>query len=370
MTEKDFRYIDTPEQLSLLVAELSDKLAKKELFASYIDTEADSLHHYQEKLCLIQLAAAGIFALIDPLAVGDISALLSILDKTVVWLHGMDYDLSMLKRTYSWTPQTVRDTQIAARLTGHRQFGLAALVQHFCGVTLNKSSQKEDWSLRPLPSKMQAYAVDDVRYLPEISSTLMAELTAKGRVEWFYQSCESMRNDALNRAVRDREEAWRISGSGKLQSKGLAILRAIWQWRDSIASERDSPPFRIMNNQQMLDMTDEIERTDRVSIPPRWRSKWRETLLAAVDQVRQSDPATWPQRPKNKGVRSSEADRERIDILCKARDKKAAEFDIESSLLGSRAALEDLVLQPQSDTAAKLMEWQRGILAEAIPPRG
>jgi ribonuclease D len=124
-----------------------------------------------------------------------------------------------------------------------------------------------------------------------------------------------------------------------------------------------------MNNQQMLDMTDEIERTDRVSIPPRWRSKWRETLLAAVDQVRQSDPATWPQRPKNKGVRSSEADRERIDILCKARDKKAAEFDIESSLLASRAVLEDLVLQPQSDTAAKLMEWQRGILAEAIPPR-
>ncbi len=369
MTEKDFRYIDTAEQLSQLVAELSEKLAKKELVASYIDTEADSLHHYQEKLCLIQLAAGGIYALIDPLAIVDVSGLLAVLDQTTVWLHGMDYDLSMLKRTYAWTPQTVRDTQIAARLTGHRQFGLAALVQHFCGVTLNKSSQKADWSQRPLPPKMQAYAVDDVRYLAEISSTLMAELMAKGRVEWFYQSCESLRNDALNRSARDKDEAWRISGSGKLESKGLAILRAIWQWRDGMASERDSPPFRIMNNQQMLDMTDEIERTDRVSIPPRWRGKWRETLLAAVDQVRHSDPATWPQRPKKKGLRTSEGDRARIEQLCKARDQKAATLDIESSLLGSRAVLEDIILQPESETAAKLMGWQRTVLSEALAHR-
>jgi len=369
---QDFCWIDTNAQLADLCASLEMKIAAGTLKASYIDTEADSLHHFQEKLCLIQLAAGGIFALIDPLAITDMSPLLRILEKTDVWLHGADYDLTLLKRTYGWTPERIHDTQIAARLTGHRAFGLAALVQHHSGVTLCKSSQKEDWSQRPLPAKMQAYAVDDVRYLGRLADTLVSELAAKGRLGWFEQSCATLRTDVLARQERDREDVWRINGSGRLHPKGLALLREIWLWRESMARERDVPPFRVLNNQQMLDMALDWEEQGIVKMPPRWRGKWKDTFEQAIARLKESAPDTWPQRPKKSSRRMTDDERARIERLCKERDRKAEDLGLESSLLGSRSLMEDLVFSGNGDAASRLMPWQKEMLSDAlaahIPP--
>jgi ribonuclease D len=365
-TGRDYSWIETDAQLHDLCSVLEQQIEEGTLHAAYIDTEADSLHHFQEKLCLIQLAAGDQYALIDPLAIREISPLLQFLERTDVWLHGADYDLTLLKRTYGWTPVRIFDTQIAARLTGHRAFGLAALVQHHCDVTLCKSSQKEDWSQRPLPAKMQDYAIDDVRYLPVLAERLMAELAAKNRVSWFDQSCDTLKADVLARQERDREEAWRISGSGRLHPRGLALLREIWFWRESMAREKDVPPFRVLNNQQMLIMAGDWEQEVQVHPPPRWRGKWKDTFEQALQRVQQSDPATWPQRPKKNTRRVTDLEKDRVEKLCKARDRKAEALGLEPALLGSRSLMEDLVFTPESEAASRLMAWQREVLGEAL----
>lgn len=360
----DCRWIDTAKGLEELVEEIKLMIDRGEAARSFIDTEADSLHHYTEKLCLIQLAVGGKFALIDPLALPDMSALLSVLDRTEIWLHGADYDLTLLKKTYGWSPHRICDTQIAARLCGHRPFGLAALVERHCGVVLCKSSQKADWSQRPLPTKMQAYAVDDVRYLGRLADLLMAELTAKKRLSWFEQTCATLRSDVLKRPDRDREDAWRITGCGRLRPDGLAVLRELWLWRDSTACERDVPPFKVLNNQQLLAIATDFEETGRAEHPPRWRSGWRDGFRAAVERARSSDPETWPQQPKHKRRHITESQKDRIEKLCLTRDRKADALGIESSLLGSRATLEAVVLQPSEDASNILMPWQREVLGD------
>jgi ribonuclease D len=363
---RDYLWIDSEEQLRELAAELDAQIAQGLLTRVYLDTEADSLHHFQEKLCLIQLAANGTYALIDPLALPDLSPLLTVVDKAEVWFHSADYDLTLLKRTCNWTPSCLKDTQVAARLTGHRTFGLAALVEQHCGVSLCKSSQKEDWSLRPLPTKMQAYAVDDVRYLGRLVDVFMEGLVTQNRVAWFEQSCEALRRDILLRQEKDRDEAWRISGSGRLRPAGLAILREVWNWRDGIARDKDVPPFRVLNNQQMLAMATEFETSGNAHHPPRWRGRWKETFEAAVNRVRKSDPTTWPDRPKKHSRRMTDQDRARIDRLCQGRDRKAANLDLETSLLGSRGLMEDLVLNPDGESKGRLMPWQREVLEDLL----
>ena len=360
------RWIATPEQLRDLAVQIEAKIADGRVTACYVDTEADSLHHYQEKLCLIQLAVGGEFFLIDSLAVSETRPLLDAFDKIEVWLHGADYDLTLFKRTYGWVPRTVRDTQIAARLSGHKHFGLANLLHEHFGLTLSKASQKADWSQRPLPEKMLAYAVDDVRWLAPLAQKLSDSLAEKNRTGWFVQSCDSLRADVLARPERDREDAWRVSGSGALKPKGLAGLRAIWLWRDAIASERDAPCFRILNNQQMISLAMEFEDDDRVSLPPRWRTQWRNSLLDALEEVRKAGAASWPQRVRHHGRRTTDQERSRIDGLCKSRDRIAGELGIENSLLGSRAVMEELVLRRSESNESLLMPWQRDLLAGAL----
>ncbi len=362
----DCRWIADPESLRVFLDEIRGPIESGSVLRSFIDTEADSLHHYSEKLCLIQLAVDGHFALIDPLALPDLSELLALLDKTEIWLHGADYDLTLLKRTYDWSPHRICDTQIAARLCGQRPFGLAALVERHCGVVLCKSSQKADWSQRPLPAKMQAYAVDDVRYLGRIADILIRELTEKGRLDWFTQSCATLRSDVLKRPDRDKEDAWRINGSGRLKPAGLAVLRELWQWRDATAASRDVPPFKVLNNQQLLGMAVEFESTGHAPHPPRWRQEWRDGFRAAVTRAQDGDPSTWPQQPRQKRRHITEAQKDRIEKLCASRDKKAEALGIESSLLGSRATLEQVVLQPPDEAANILMPWQREVLGPNV----
>lgn len=359
-------WIATLEELNQLVADIEKKISRGEVSACYLDTEADSLHHFQEKLCLIQLAVGGTFALIDSLAISEMTPLLMALDKLEVWIHGADYDLTLFKRTYGWKPHRVRDTQIAARLVGHRQFGLASLIEKQFGIVLSKASQKADWSQRPLPEKMLTYAVDDVRWLAPLVDQLRKELEEKNRWDWFVQSCDSLCADVQSRQERDREEAWRVSGSGSLKPKGLAFLRTLWFWRDGMAQERDVPPFRVMNNQQMLAMATDFEVNDSVSFSPRWRGRWRETLMAAIDELRKSDPETWPQRARKHGRRSTEDERTAIDHLCRSRDQIAETLNIEPSLLGPRAVMEEIILNREGRHDEVLMPWQHDLLRDVL----
>ena len=361
---KDFVFLDTAEGLREWTSRMAEELAAHPEQRCCLDTEADSLHHYGEKICLLQVACAGHFALVDPLAIADMRPLLELLDQRELWFHGADYDLSLLQRTYGWSPSRMRDTQIAARLVGHRQFGLAALVKEMVNIELSKASQKADWSRRPLPDVMLRYAVDDVRHLLFIADRLLAELHAKGRHDWFIESCHDLQVDVMERVKTQREDPWRVQGSGRLQPRGLAFLREAWVWRESIAEERDLPCFRIMSNKQMLAYAEQFEKGQEISPPAGWRPRWKKAFNEVLLEARALPPADCPQRLKRPKSRFSEEERALVDRLCAARDKLAAELHIESSLLGSRGTLEQVVANKSTD--GLMMGWQIALMREPL----
>lgn len=363
--ERDYEFISTSEHLSRWIKESEAHLQAVGETRVCLDTEADSLHHYHEKLCLLQVACGGRFALIDPLAIPDVSELLALMDRYELWFHGADYDLTMLRRTYNWEPRLIRDTQIAARLTGSRQFGLAALLQNVLGITVSKASQKADWSRRPLPDHMLAYAVDDVRYLLKIADHFLKILAEKNRLSWFEESCRALQRDVATRSLTPREDPWRVQGSGRLHAKGLAILKAMWEWREGIAQERDMPCYRIMSNKQMVAYAETFEVGGVMHPPGGWRPRWKKEFHDLIATVFRQGQEAWPQRLKKVKGRMTDSQRDAVDRLCAQRDELAQQLDIEGSLLGSRSTLEQVISEPASETSA-LMDWQLQLLKPVI----
>jgi len=151
-----------------------------------LDTEADSFHHYPEKICLIQLSTRARTYLVDPLTGLNLRSLGEVLEDGAVTkiLHGADYDLRLLRRDHDLQIRNLFDTMIAARLTGETRFGLASLLESHLGVRLDKRFQRADWSQRPLPREMVEYAAADTRHLAELRSILDARLLSLGRRDW------------------------------------------------------------------------------------------------------------------------------------------------------------------------------------------
>lgn len=326
-----------------------------------IDTEADSLHRYRESLCLVQFAAAGDCLLIDPLRIQDLSELGRLLARSVVWMHGADYDMTMLKRQFGTLPTAVYDTQIGARLLGARRFGLADLVKQFFGIELSKSSQKADWGKRPLTDKMTEYALNDVRYLLPMSEMIIAQLRDYGRYEWFLESCEAARAKVLERGDDQREDAWRIQGSGKFDSKTLACLRALWQWRDSEAEKWDRPSFMVATNRQLIDWSIELAQQQQVNLPRHFRPERVKRFRQMQADLADLPESEWPERVRTVRRKRDRAFEHRVEVFIKARDKAAAELDIEGSLIASRAVLEGIAAG-EVETRTVLLSWQRGVL--------
>src|SRR5581483_7367531 len=154
-----------------------------------VDTEADSLHAYPEKVCLIQISTVDGDRLIDPLAEMVLDPVLDALSGHELIMHGADYDLRLLRKHHEFVPSAIFDTMLAARLLGLRQFSLSHLVETYLGVKLEKGPQKANWAMRPLTERMERYARNDTRYLKPLSDQLKLELEAKARLEWHRESC-------------------------------------------------------------------------------------------------------------------------------------------------------------------------------------
>ena len=325
-----------------------------------IDTEADSLHRYRESLCLVQYSCAGDDALIDPLAIEDLSPLGDFLGARTVWMHGADYDMTMLRRSFSSLPPVVYDTQIGARLLGVRRFGLADLVELYFGVVLSKSSQKADWGKRPLSGKMMEYALNDVRYLLPMGEKISEALKAKGRFEWFVESCEAARLKVLERD-ESRGEPWRIQGSGRLDRCGLNFLKSLWEWRDAEASAWDRPSFMVITNRQLIDWSLALAGGKRIEIPPHYRPDRRKRLTDVLDAARASKPEEWPEKPRGLRRRRDSDFDAKVARLIALRDTKAAELDIDSSLIVPRSIIESIA-DGEVEPADILLKWQLACL--------
>ncbi|MDB4720899.1 hypothetical protein OAF65_04215 [Verrucomicrobiales bacterium] len=359
--DRDYVYIEDVESLNRFINEIEDSGYAR----CAIDTEADSLHCYEEKLCLIQFAVEDRFAIIDPLSIGDLSRLIDFINRTEVWLHGADFDMRMLKRTYGSVPEVVHDTQTASRLLGVKKFGLVNLVEDHFGVVLPKTSQKADWGKRPLSEKMLEYAVNDVRYLLKMADTLTSRLKKVERWDWFVESCESAKELASVIKEKDEDLVWRISGWGKLEQEGMAFLRALWFWRDGEAERRDRPAFKIIGNHDLLRFSQDLQKGIEVRLPSRFPSQPVKRFRKAIESVKELMPTDFPERPKRvKGKRDPAAEK-KFDKLKNLRDSVSEELDIDPTLIASRATLERVAASPR-DAGEILLNWQKNLLIEVI----
>lgn len=361
----DFTHVRTTGELREFLEMLIGNEKPGEQRVCAVDTEADSLHCYEEKLCLIQFAGGGHFAIIDPLSIDDLTPLREYLEQSIVWMHGADFDMRMIKRTFDWIPEKVFDTQTAVRLLGHRKFGLANLVEHFFNVTLSKASQKADWGKRPLSAKMLDYAVNDVRYLLLMGSDFERDLTALGRWDWFVESCNGAREAVLIRQEKDMEDLWKIAGWGKLRPRGLSFLRGLWMWRDEEARLRDRPPFKVLSNDQLMKFSTALQEGDSANLTHRVNRRRVERFREVIETTRAIPESEWPKPPKRvRTQKNPEADA-RFDKMRAHRDREAAELGIDPTIIASRVTMERIAAVPELKDEL-LLNWQRNLLTGAL----
>lgn len=325
-----------------------------------IDLEADNLHRYAEQLCLVQVTDGENYELVDPLAIDDLSPLRDFLETATLWMHGADFDMTLFKREFDLLPEMIFDTQIAARLLGVRKFSYANLVDQYFDVQLSKSSQKENWGQRPLPDKMCEYAKNDVRYLLPMGAKLEEQLHEKGRYQWFVESCKAAM-DRVREREEQREDPWRIQGSGKLDSCGLNYLKAVWEWRDQEACNWDRPAFMVARNKQLIDWSLDLVRGKDPVIPHNFKGGRLRRLREAMKKAQGTPKSEWPERPKRKGRRWADEQEEEFKRHAERRDMVAEELDIDPSMLAPRAVIERLVWKEEVPESL-LLPWQRELL--------
>jgi ribonuclease D len=346
--------ISTPSELDSLCSKLAafDPIA--------LDTEADSLHCYFEKLCLIQITYGEQDLLVDPLAGLDLQPLFQVLTTRRLILHGADYDLRLMRRTGFSEPGSVFDTMIAARLTGHLEFSLAALVKQYFGVELVKGSQKANWARRPLSPQMEAYARNDTHFLITLAGILENRLRELGRLEWFEQSCAKAVATARIDKERDMDTAWRISGSSDLQGRASALLRALWFWRDSEARSADRPAFHVLQNEKLIEAAARIDGGENMIFPHLSTSRQRR-FDAAVQTALAMPAEEWP-RPIRKPRLRPTPEQERFFMALKTkRDATAKALELDPALIAPKATLEQIAADPGS-AATRLLPWQFSLL--------
>ena len=358
-------FIDTPEAF----AEASARILGAPWVA--IDTEADSLHHYAEKLCLLQISIPGEDFVIDPLATLELKPLFSALSSKDLLLHAADGDIRLIKKTLPFSPHKVFDTMIAAQVLGYEKIGLQSLAEKHCDVKLSKAEQKADWAERPLAEKLIRYAANDTHYLRTIADAMKAELVELGRLEWHRQLCAKLLEtlETLKPAEDNSATAWQIKGSKTLKGKEITILKELWFWRDALACQKDRPAFKILNSDYLLEISKWAATHPGVDVdqwkeaPRNVRGEHRQALNALLAKA-QTLPQAVLELPERIFPRKRWSDRETkiFTELKTIRDKYAGELKIQPSLIATNAVLEALSIEkPKELSVLKekgMLAWQ------------
>ena len=328
-----------------------------------VDTEADSLHAYPEKVCLIQISTVAGDRLIDPLAGLNLDPLLDALSGHELIMHGADYDLRLLRKHHEFVPSAIFDTMLAARLLGLHQFGLSHLVEKYLGVKLEKGPQKANWAMRPLTERMERYARNDTLYLKPIADRLKSELEAKGRLAWQQESCARLILDSTRQHLPDLDAIWRVKGSHLLGPPALAVLRELWQWREKEALAANKPPFFVLSHDALVNIAGAAiaaQPTDPF-LPRHISDRRRGGVMHAITRGLQLPPDGHPTILQRVTRRPSDGEKRRFLELQKQRDAHATVLAIDPTLIASRGMLSDLA-HDWDKHSPELMNWQRELL--------
>jgi len=356
-TSPHYQFINQPAQLPPLLAAL-DRSPEISL-----DTEADNLFRYRTRVCLLQILAGGEIYLVDLLADMPLGELWSRLAAKPLIMHGSDYDLRLLRELCDFRPLRLFDTMFAAQLLSIPRFGLAALLEQHFGVKLDKDHQKANWSQRPLDQDMLDYAALDVYYLPSLRDKLQEELVRLGRLDWLEEKCRWQIEVARDGFAGPDENDWRIGGSEKLRGRGLAVLHALWHWRESWAEKLNTPPFKVVGNEMLMRLSRQAE--DGASPGEilqvhlgRRQDRLAPSLADTIQRAFETDPRTLPRRERRRDFTPmNPAELERQDQIKVLRDRLAADLKLDPTLIATRSQLAVLARDP-AGVGTVLLPWQ------------
>lgn len=362
-------YLDTPEQVELF---LDDITGVREIA---LDTEGASFHRFIDRIYLLQITTRERSAVIDPIPIGAPSRLGEILEDPAVEVvfHDADYDLRLLHQDYGWHARNIFDTRIAAQLLGIKSFGLAALLEDFFGVKLDKKHQRADWSLRPLTQGMLDYAAQDTRHLLDLRDELRSRLEKLGRLEWAREEFERLEGTKWD-PEDDAQNFLKIKGARDLTRRELALLRELVPWRDSVARELDRATFRVMGNEVLLDIArtaprDARELSGLKGMPRGILERGGAAILSAVTRGLEVAEDHLPKFPRAAKWEREEDFEAKVTKLKAVRDAAATRLSLDPGVLCSRERLEAIVRKkPEKvkdlEDVPGLRRWQIGEMGE------
>ena len=335
-------YLEAPEAVARFVASIANTRSIA------LDTEGASFHRFIDRIYLLQLSTREASAILDPLTIGvpeSLGTLLESRDVEVVF-HDADYDLRLLHQDYDWRVTNIFDTRVAAQLLGIRAFGLAALLEKYFGLKLDKKHQRADWSMRPLTPGMLEYAAQDTAYLLDLRDRLGNELEKLQRGSWARE--EFARLEGTRWEAEDAREAFlRVKGARDLTRRQLALLKELVQWRDGVAKTVDRATFRVVSNETLLELA-RLAPTARAQLVgvkgmPRGILESRSSeILNAVEHGLAVPDADLPRFPR---AQRWDRDPDFDDVVAKlktVRDVAAARLDLDPGVLCPRERLESI----------------------------
>lgn len=357
---------------SAALATLAGRLRRVPLLAC--DLEADSLHRYREKVCLLQFSTPDHAAIVDSLAVTDLSVLAPVMADPAIRkvFHGADYDIRSLHRDFGIEVHNLFDTMIACQFLGEKEVGLAAVLKKRFGVELDKRFQKADWSRRPLSPEMLRYAVEDTSLLLGLYGQLESELRAKGRLSWVEEECAVLRGVRVN--VREAGPLFpRFKGAARLEPRALAVLEELLRFRDEQAERMDRPPFKVLGGDSLVELAERRPRTpaDLATIKglsEKLLQRLGHGLLKAVARGCALPVEQLPRYPFSPRPQRDPRTEGRLKRLKGWRERRAKELALEPGVLANNALLEGLASLPDQSplSAAIPREWQRQLFGEEV----
>lgn len=362
-------WVDGPDA----IGDLAERCRIAGIFA--MDTEADSLHSYFHKVCLVQVSVAETHAIIDPLAVDAeaLSPLWSVCSdpNITVLMHGADYDIRVLDRDYQAKIQCLEDTQIMAMLLGEKKTGLASLLEFSFGVELDKRHQRADWGRRPLTESMVTYAAADTAHLEALAGVLRRRLEVLGRWEWAREEFRRLEGVRHQPAERDPRAFERVKGVNALRGAARDRAYSLFEWRDAQARRRDLPPFKILGNSALVHMAQTVPEGPRAmrivpGIGPRFVQRYGQALTDVLITPQAAPDWLRPQRR----LPGDLANKKRVARLIEARDATAGRLEIDGAVLCPRATVEAVAelgagADVQALEAGGLVGWRLNVLGDA-----
>jgi len=335
-----------------------------------VDTEAASFHRFHDRIYLLQLSSRRETAVVDPLAVVSLAPLADVLADPGIEIvfHDADYDLRLLNLEHGFKAYNLFDTRIAAQLLNEPGVGLAALLEKYLGVHLDKRFQRADWSARPLAPEMLEYAAADTRHLPELRDVLRDRLQQQGRLEWAEEEFALATEVQWSPPHAEEPGYLRLKGAKALTARSLAVLRELYEWRDQLARRTDRAPFRILNNEPMFLMAksppaDMAELKLIRGIGAEQAERRGREILAAVQRGVLVPDAELPRVERPPRRATDPAYEARLERLKAARNLLAIQYDLASGVLCPNGTLEAIARVNPTTTehlaqVPELRRWQ------------